>query len=681
MKRIFKRTVAIVSALLMLTMCVPMTALAKYENTHTNTGDQAADIIAVAKTQIGYLEGSYGGTVAGSNNYTKYGVWYDDYFNTAGFSYGAWCAMFVSWCAYQAGIPSSTVYYHAYCPYGVDWFADRGLWKDSAYYGGSYTPKQGDIIYFGDSDGSSHVGLVNYSSGGYVYTIEGNTGGQNGEINEGGGCFAKSYSLSYSRILGYGTPKYVSDTRTTATKYGTYEMTSPVYIYDAPGTDNNRLGGLEAGTKIVVQGLDGNWGKIALDDGSYGWVYIGTGYADYIGVDAMYTYMEAAWNEQYLKMVTNNNGSVTLTNTSSTEQVAVDMPLFFGIGNKTTPYFNISVSRHYGGWYFGMTKKGLTVFAMRECTSGNQLVAATSATYMQTDEQLEIDIGYWWAPTDRTNKIDLVRVYLDADSSITINYCYFADEAGVIRSDAYNMRRPEVLIDPVNLLDPDTLTIPNRTKTGSYSYQNGTLTVVSGEANGYEVAMTPNKTVRPEEVSRWLLSVNSDIRFDIELLVTTSDGERTFSLRDDFYKSFSEQADGDYIPAMSGSAGLDLLSCFTWNDVLPADGNSVVKKVTFRLGGVGTLVVNSLQLAANDQLTMFTDTVSKQDSTPDAVVTPSGDVNGDGSVTTADARLILSHLLGNGDTLNANQQAIADFDGNGELSTADVRTMLKAVLG
>lgn len=46
---------------------------------------------------------------------------------------------------------------------------------------------------------------------GYVYTVEGNTSGQNGEVNEGGGMFLKSYSLSYSRLYGYGTPRYTDN--------------------------------------------------------------------------------------------------------------------------------------------------------------------------------------------------------------------------------------------------------------------------------------------------------------------------------------------------------------------------------------------------------------------------------------------------------------------------------------
>ena len=53
--------------------------------------NQREDILKIARSQIGYKEVS--------NNWTKYGQWYgmqDD-----------WCAIFVSWCANQAKIPTS----------------------------------------------------------------------------------------------------------------------------------------------------------------------------------------------------------------------------------------------------------------------------------------------------------------------------------------------------------------------------------------------------------------------------------------------------------------------------------------------------------------------------------------------------------------------------------------------
>ena len=85
---------------------------------------------------------------------------------------------------------------HSYCPTGVQWFKNQGQWVDR-----SVTPETGYIIYFDwDYDGiSDHIGIVEYSDGGVVYTIEGNA-------NDA--CQRLSYIVGSSKILGYG---YISE--------------------------------------------------------------------------------------------------------------------------------------------------------------------------------------------------------------------------------------------------------------------------------------------------------------------------------------------------------------------------------------------------------------------------------------------------------------------------------------
>ena len=193
----------IISALLVCVMLVPMFAVnssAAYENTYKNTGNQIEDIIGVAMTQVGYKEGNsssqLGGTVAGSGNYTKYGAWY-------GINPGAWCAMFVSWCANQAGISTSIIPKHASCDVGMTWFKNNGRWQYSRAFGGSYTPKRGDIIYFGNNpnnlNDSTHVAIVTGVDSSKVYTVEGNSGDA---------CKQRQYAVGSSNIYGYGIPAY-----------------------------------------------------------------------------------------------------------------------------------------------------------------------------------------------------------------------------------------------------------------------------------------------------------------------------------------------------------------------------------------------------------------------------------------------------------------------------------------
>lgn len=172
------RLMSLLLIIMLLVMAVP--ANAAYENTYTNTGDQRADIIGVALTQVGYREGN--------NNYTKYGAWY-------GYPNHPWCGMFVSWCANQAGIPTSVI---KKAGRANPW--DFGF---STYYTGyEYTPKPGDL-YFNKEFG--HMGIVYYVDGSYVYSIEGNT---NDSGYEGVGVFIRKHKV---KDLYYVSPNYRSD--------------------------------------------------------------------------------------------------------------------------------------------------------------------------------------------------------------------------------------------------------------------------------------------------------------------------------------------------------------------------------------------------------------------------------------------------------------------------------------
>ncbi len=454
MKHFLQRILGVTLTLAVIAACTPITASAAYENTHVNTGDQAYDVMAIAETQVGYLEGSLAGTTAGSNNYTKYGVWYADYFNSSSFKYGAWCAMFVSWCAAQAGVSPDIFTYHASCTAGVSWWKQRNLFEYSQYYDGDYVPKAGDVIYFGDSRTSmSHVGLVRYVQGGRVYTIEGNTSGQNGEINEGGGCFRKDYSLGYSRIVGYATPKYEDGAGTTAEKLGTYRVTaSSLNVRKGTDTSYDIVGVLDNEELTVVTELSNGWGKVTLEDGTVGWCSI-VQYGDYIGVDVLNTAITPIDNAAALSYTTDGNGSVTFTNHSS-KPAAVELTLPVSIGNRTTRYFNIAVRCLGGSYGFGMTEKGTGYYMMRDPLSGDELVVNNERLYMKTDERLQIDIGYWWAPEERY-QIDTVELYLEANSSIQVLYCYYAETADTVTTTVYNMRKGTENDRPAAVLSGD----------------------------------------------------------------------------------------------------------------------------------------------------------------------------------------------------------------------------------
>ena len=171
------------------------------------TGNQRTDLVNVARSQLGYHEGDntsqLHGESSGSRNYTEYGYWYGTQVQgNSGGSYYAWCAYFISWCARQAGIPTSIISNASYACAG----SDNGDFKNLDYYArGSYTPKVGDLVFFcweGNSSCWDHVEIVIGVDSSNVTTLGGNTSTNNVKT--------RSWKLSNSYIRGYGVPKYTS---------------------------------------------------------------------------------------------------------------------------------------------------------------------------------------------------------------------------------------------------------------------------------------------------------------------------------------------------------------------------------------------------------------------------------------------------------------------------------------
>lgn len=150
----------------------------------------AADVIAVAKNEVGVHEGFSGGHW---NNIQKYSPAVPG----LGWSQGqAWCATFVSWVAMVANV-SNLFPRTASCLDGVAWFKARKRW--SAY------PAIGAQVFYG-SGGGSHTGVVYAYDGTYIYTVEGNTNASGSA--EGDGVYYKKRARRDSYVYGYGYPAY-----------------------------------------------------------------------------------------------------------------------------------------------------------------------------------------------------------------------------------------------------------------------------------------------------------------------------------------------------------------------------------------------------------------------------------------------------------------------------------------
>lgn len=154
--------------------------------TSSGSDGQARRMVDVAISQLGTKEGADG--------WTKYGQWYqDNIVGTQGFSTAGWCAMFVSWCANEAGIGSDIITPFASCYVGESDAESKGVWHDSS---SGYVPKEGDIIFFING---SHAGIVESCSEGVVYTIEGNYSNS---------VSRASHHLGANDISGYASPSY-----------------------------------------------------------------------------------------------------------------------------------------------------------------------------------------------------------------------------------------------------------------------------------------------------------------------------------------------------------------------------------------------------------------------------------------------------------------------------------------
>lgn len=153
------------------------------------------------KTLAGQYD-SRGEIIGGSGYFSE---WYiRSYKDNPGWNqYTPWCGCFLSWAADQQktsidGAPPK----FADVDEGMKGFKDKSQWRNPN--DANNMPIPGDYVFF-DWDGGKdpdHVGAVLCVEGNFLYTIEGNSGGR---------VAVNRYSLSDSRIVGYGVLKWKTE--------------------------------------------------------------------------------------------------------------------------------------------------------------------------------------------------------------------------------------------------------------------------------------------------------------------------------------------------------------------------------------------------------------------------------------------------------------------------------------
>ncbi len=226
------------------------------------TGDLRTDIAAVALSQVGYHEGSdindVSGNSVGSANFTEYGVNYgtpNDY----------WCAMFIWWCARQAGVEESII------P-KTEWAKTATFGCEYAAFGSGIEVQKGDILFI-DNTGDEyedHVALAVDVTADTITTVEGNTSNS---------VKKRTYSRSDGRtkgkdavILYVGYPDYDGENKPSES-YDTPCIVLSKAVQGYNGADGQYKGDIEPGEYLLLDegrvgdvkwyqiavGLDSNW--------------------------------------------------------------------------------------------------------------------------------------------------------------------------------------------------------------------------------------------------------------------------------------------------------------------------------------------------------------------------------------------------------------------------------------
>ncbi len=116
------------------------------------TGEWSVDLLAVAKSQLGYRESTANlgyGTDSVVRGYTRYGAW-------AGDAYGDWQTAFISFCLHYAGVRTDYFPFSANKQKTMKALEASGFFMDA----GDYTPQAGDLVFFGSGSSFTHVGVV-----------------------------------------------------------------------------------------------------------------------------------------------------------------------------------------------------------------------------------------------------------------------------------------------------------------------------------------------------------------------------------------------------------------------------------------------------------------------------------------------------------------------------------------
>lgn len=239
-------------------------------------GNERNMIVEYALSQVGYAENPLG------SNYQKYGAMLDKlpwYLRKEGGKEWIHKVNGFDWCTSFVDAVYITVFtlekarkllcrpavndYGSVVKYAFNYFkkAGRGYTKEE------HNPQPGDVIYFQNSEGLSHTGIVEAVTDTEVKTIEGNAGkGSNYVVRN-------TYKKNDPYIYGYGVPVY--DEKYPSVPFEAVNTLKGVAVRDIPYSDGNIIATIKQGATIEVEALEGSSGDFAKITG---YVYLPGGF-------------------------------------------------------------------------------------------------------------------------------------------------------------------------------------------------------------------------------------------------------------------------------------------------------------------------------------------------------------------------------------------------------------------
>ncbi|MCI6172947.1 MAG: Cna B-type domain-containing protein [Clostridiales bacterium] len=152
------------------------------------TGRYAEDLLAIARTQLGYTESADNFIVTeegARQGYTRYGQWQGD-------AYEPWDAAFAAFCLYYAGVRDVPA--DAKAEKWADELKRRGMYRDLT---AENRPEEGDFLFTRDGE-VTRIGLVEKTDDTGVTAIEGDVGGAVARV---------TYGWDDARLAGFGDPR------------------------------------------------------------------------------------------------------------------------------------------------------------------------------------------------------------------------------------------------------------------------------------------------------------------------------------------------------------------------------------------------------------------------------------------------------------------------------------------